>query len=176
MEIRVRPNHPAADTASGVIHCPGGPFPCALGRGGVRRHKREGDGATPAGIFPLRRVLYRPDRGGPAATKLPVAPISRDDGWCDDAADPAYNTQVRLPFPAGAERLWRDDHLYDLVVVIGHNDDPVVPGAGSAIFVHVAAPGLAATGGCVALKRSDLERLIAVARPGDVMVISSGQD
>ncbi len=159
-----------------MVRYSGGSLTCALGSGGVRRDKREGDGATPAGVFPLRRVLYRPDRGAAPATALPLAPISRGDGWCDDAADPAYNTQVRLPYAARTERLWRDDHVYDLMVVIGHNDDPVVPGAGSAIFIHVATPEYAPTEGCVALARLDLERLIAAAAPGDAMVISAKAD
>jgi L,D-peptidoglycan transpeptidase YkuD (ErfK/YbiS/YcfS/YnhG family) len=172
MEISVVQNNSAATTPRGTINCPGGPFACALGRAGIYQHKREGDGATPAGVFPLRRVLYRPDRGDPPTTLLPVAPISPEDGWCDDPTDAAYNTQVRLPHGGRAERLWRDDHLYDLVVVIGHNDDPVVAGTGSAIFIHVAATNFAATEGCIALDRPDLEHLIALAGPGDVIAIS----
>ena len=174
--MRIITTPPTAEAQTALVHCPGGPFPCALGRGGIHHSKREGDGVTPAGVFPLRRVLYRPDRGGPPVTELPVTPISQGDGWCDDPTDPAYNTQVRLPYSAGTEQLWRDDHLYDLVVVIGHNDDPVVPGAGSAIFIHVAAPGYKPTEGCVALERPDLERLIAAAKPGDAIVISAKTD
>ncbi len=134
---------------------------CALGRGGVRPDKREGDGATPVGRFPLRRVLYRPDRLARPATALPCAPIAPEDGWCDDPADPAYNRPVRLPHPARHERLWREDGLYDVVAVLGHNDDPVVPGAGSAIFLHVARPDLGPTEGCIALALPDLLRLLA---------------
>src|ERR1700689_2079632 len=109
---------------------------CGLGPGGVAAvaDKHEGDGATPAGAWPLRRVLYRPDRRAAPATGLPVAPLDPADGWCDAPGDPAYNRPVVLPYPASAERLWRDDHVYDLIVVLGHNDDPVVPRAGSAIF------------------------------------------
>jgi L,D-peptidoglycan transpeptidase YkuD (ErfK/YbiS/YcfS/YnhG family) len=147
---------------------------CALGRGGglAAADKREGDGVTPFGLWPLRRVLYRPDRGGAPATALPVAPISADDGWCDAPGDPAYNRPVALPYPASCERMWRDDGLYDLVVVLGHNDDPPVPGAGSAIFLHLAKPGYAPTEGCVALARADLETVLAQARPGDALRIS----
>ncbi len=134
---------------------------CALGRGGVTDRKREGDGCTPAGTFPLRRVLHRADRLEPPATALPVAAIAPDDGWCDDPADPAYNRPVKLPYGAGAERLWREDGLYDVVVVLGHNDSPPTPGAGSAIFLHVAAPGYAPTEGCVALALADLLALLA---------------
>ncbi len=133
---------------------------CAIGRAGVRHDKREGDGATPAGVWPLRRVLYRPDRSNAPETALPVAPMTPDDGWCDDPAHPDYNRPVKLPHPARHERMWRDDRLYDLVVVLGHNDDPVIPGAGSAVFLHVAADDYAPTEGCVALADDDLRQLL----------------
>lgn len=134
---------------------------CALGRGGVRVDKREGDGATPAGAFPLRRLLFRADRLERPVTGLPTEAIRADDGWCDDPRSPSYNRPVRLPFSASHEKLWRDDALYDLVAVIGHNDDPPVPGMGSAIFLHVAKSDWGPTEGCVALTRDDLLRLIA---------------
>lgn len=148
---------------------------CALGPGGVipAAVKREGDGATPAGVWPLRRVLYRPDRGPTPRTELPVASLSPDDGWCDAVDDPAYNRPVRLPYPASAERLWRDDGLYDLIVILGHNDNPPVSGMGSAIFLHVARPDYAPTEGCVAVARDDLLELLAQAAPGDALEISS---
>jgi L,D-peptidoglycan transpeptidase YkuD (ErfK/YbiS/YcfS/YnhG family) len=146
---------------------------CALGPAGVipAADKREGDGASPAGVWPIRRVLYRPDRGPPPVTALPVAPIAPDDGWCDAPEDPGYNRAVKLPYPASAEAMWRDDHLYDLVVVLGYNDDLPTPGLGSAIFLHLAKPDYAPTHGCVAVARADLERLLADARPGDAVAI-----
>lgn len=134
---------------------------CALGPAGVAADKREGDGATPAGRFPLRRVLYRSDRRAAPRTVLAARPLAPDDGWCDDPADARYNRPVRLPYPASAEALWRDDHIYDLVVVLGYNDDPVVAGRGSAVFLHLARPGFAPTAGCVALAEADLERVLA---------------
>lgn len=144
---------------------------CALGRAGLRADKREGDGGTPVGRFPLRRVFYRPDRVPLPATGLPVSPIDPDFGWCDDPADPAYNQPVRLPFAASHERLWRSDRLYDLLAVIGYNDDPVMPGLGSAIFLHVAEAGFKPTAGCVALAPEDLAELLACCRPGDRLCI-----
>ena len=144
---------------------------CALGRGGLARDKREGDGATPIGAWPMRRLLYRADRLGRPATRLPAAPIAIEDGWCDDPADPLYNRPISLPYPGRHERLWREDGLYDLVVVLGHNDDPVVRGEGSAIFLHIARPDWAPTEGCVALARADLGRLLAEAQPGDRVVV-----
>ena len=151
----------------------GGLVRCALGEGGVKpaAEKREGDGATPLGTWPLRRLLYRPDRGGQPLTALPASPITQTDGWCDASADPAYNRPVTLPYPASAERLWLEDHVYDLIVVLGHNDDPPVPGMGSAIFLHLARPDYAPTRGCVALARPDLEQVLSLARPGDALTI-----
>lgn len=135
-------------------------YRCALGRSGVVRQKREGDGATPVGRFPLRQVYYRADRLAPPETGLARRAIGRDDGWCDAPDDPAYNRPVRLPFAASHERLWRDDDLYDLVVVLGHNDDPPRPGLGSAIFLHVASPDYRPTEGCVAVALPDLLRIL----------------
>ncbi len=144
---------------------------CALGRGGVvaAADKREGDGATPLGVWPILRVLYRPDRGLAPVTALPRAPLSPDDGWCDDPNDCAYNRAVKLPYAASCERMWREDGLYDLVCVLAHNHDPPVPALGSAIFLHLAKPDYAPTEGCVALVRSDLEALLATAEPGDAL-------
>ena len=145
---------------------------CALGRGGVieAQTKCEGDGMSPLGAWPIRRLLYRPGKG-PPATSLPATVIDPLDGWCDDAGDVAYNRPVTLPYPASAEHLWREDGVYDLIVVLGHNDDPVVNGAGSAIFLHLARDGYAPTEGCVALSRPDLEALLAVAQVGDPIEI-----
>jgi L,D-peptidoglycan transpeptidase YkuD (ErfK/YbiS/YcfS/YnhG family) len=96
---------------------------------------------------------------------LPVTAIAADDGWCDDPADAAYNRPVKLPYNASAENMWRDDGLYDVVVIIGHNDDPVVARAGSAIFMHVKPPAGTATAGCVALEKDDLLWLLAALKP-----------
>jgi L,D-peptidoglycan transpeptidase YkuD (ErfK/YbiS/YcfS/YnhG family) len=133
----------------------------ALGRGGVRADKQEGDGATPAGLLPLRRVLYRADREPPPRAAIPREPIAPNDGWCDDPGHPDYNRMVRLPHPAHCEELWRRDEVYDIVGVLGWNDQPVQRGRGSAIFLHVARPDLAPTEGCVAAARADLRALLA---------------
>ena len=128
----------------------------AAGRSGITHHKTEGDGATPAGPLPLLRLLYRADRIALPRTRIPAEPIAEQDGWCDDPLDLAYNTQVRLPHPARHEELWRRDALYDVVGVLGWNTQPVVPGRGSAIFLHVAAAGYSKTDGCIALALPDL--------------------
>ena len=147
---------------------------CALGWGGVveAAAKREGDGATPLGAWPLVRVLWRPDRGERPVTALATAPIALDDGWSDDPADPAYNRPVAHPHPHSAERLWREDGLYDVLVVLAHNDRPPVPGLGSAVFLHCAKPGFPPTQGCVALARADLLAVLARAGPGDALTVS----
>ena len=161
-------------TSDGRLTLDGARLRCALGKGGVKpaAEKREGDGASPLGVWPIRRVLYRPDQGPAPRTALPVQPISPEDGWCDAPGDPAYNRPVSLPYPASAERLWRDDRVYDIVVVLGHNDDPPVSPMGSCIFLHLAREDYSPTEGCVALARPDLEALLAAARPGDTLEIA----
>ncbi len=150
-----------------------GPFTasCALGRAGLTTRKREGDGSTPAGSLALVSCFYRADRMPRPATGLPVAPIRRDDGWCDDPADRAYNRPVRLPYPASHERMWREDGLYDIVVVLDWNLERPVPGRGSAIFFHLAAPGFTPTAGCVAVTLLAMRRILALCGPGTVMDI-----
>ena len=157
--------------ATGELLCGDRIYRCALGRSGIRIDKREGDGATPAGRFPLRRVLYRPDRLPAPATRLPVAALAPDDGWCDDPADPQYNRPVRLPYGARHEDMWRADTLYDVVVVVGHNDAPVVAGMGSAVFMHLANADYRPTEGCVARAREDRLEVLAGAGPDTVLEI-----
>jgi L,D-peptidoglycan transpeptidase YkuD (ErfK/YbiS/YcfS/YnhG family) len=143
----------------------------AIGPAGIAVKGGEGDGITPRGRFPVREVFYRADRVPAPRTALPLRKIQQDDGWCDAPHDPNYNRLVKLPYPASAEQMWRDDHLYDVVAVLGYNDDPVVPGKGSAIFMHLAKPDYSATQGCVALAYDDLLAAIAQLRPGDQVVI-----
>lgn len=157
----------------GWISLPSGQVRAALGRSGVlpETDKVEGDGATPLGRYAMRRVLYREDRVSRPETRLPVRAIRPDDGWCDASADPAYNRPVRLPYPASCETLLREDELYDIVLVLGHNDDPPQAGLGSAIFLHCKRGDYEPTEGCVALARSDVETLLAHAVPGDTVTI-----
>lgn len=162
---------PGASGAPHLLRLGGQVWRCAIGRGGVRdgTEKREGDGATPAGPLPLRRVLYRADRGAAPGARVPVAPLAPTDGWCDDPGDAAYNRPVTLPHPARHEALWRADATYDILGILGWNDGidpafaeavgrpaPISPGRGSAIFVHLARPDWAPTEGCVALAERDL--------------------
>ncbi|WP_420434817.1 L,D-transpeptidase family protein [Hyphobacterium sp.] len=160
-------------TSSGRFLAPDGEYAAALGKSGVvaEADKREGDKASPLGVYRLRRVLYRADRVAEPETRLPVRTIRDDDGWCDAPDDPAYNRPVRLPYPASCEEMKREDELYDIIVILAHNDAPPVPGLGSAIFLHCAKPNHPPTLGCVALARADLEAVLKLAQPGDLLEI-----
>lgn len=156
-------------TADGVT------TPCRIGRTGpiAAAAKREGDGHTPRGAFALREILLRPDRGlAPPATALSWRWLDPADGWSDDPADPAYNTLVTHPHRFSAEHLWRDDGLYDVILPLGYNDAPPVPGLGSAIFLHCTAPGHPATAGCVAVDREALLALLPWLTPADRITIA----
>ena len=144
-------------------------FPCALGRSGSRVRKREGDGASPIGRWPVLGVLFRPDRVRRPRTPLPVRRMRPQDGWCDAPGDRNYNRPVRHPYPASAERLWREDELYDVVVVLGHNQRPRIRAGGSAIFMHVARPGYLPTEGCIALARRHLLIVLERLKPGSAV-------
>jgi L,D-peptidoglycan transpeptidase YkuD (ErfK/YbiS/YcfS/YnhG family) len=152
--------HPIKVDRSGWLTYDGLRFRCALGKGGVGKEKREGDGVTPVGRFMLRELFYRPDKLAAPECLLYKSALHPEDGWCDDPAHPDYNRRVRLPHPASCETMWREDDCYDLVIPLGYNDDPVVPGLGSAIFLHVARPDYSGTEGCVALAKDDLLALL----------------
>lgn len=162
-------------TAAGQLQWNGRAARCALGKSGVTpsESKREGDGASPIGIWPMRQVLWRPDRIAAPATRLPAVELIPDAGWCDAPDDPFYNRPVLLPYAASHEKLWREDHIYDLIVELGYNDNPVIPGNGSAIFLHVAREDYSPTEGCVACALPDLLALLADAKPGDALEIRS---
>ena len=155
----------------GLATTPGLTIACSLGRAGIGLPKREGDGQTPAGRHRLVAVLYRPDRSKRPRTRLPAIPLRPAMGWCDDPGDRRYNQPVQLPFPANHEHLWRDDHLYDLLVVLDYNLAPARRGAGSAIFLHLAPSGRSPTAGCVAVERRALLRLLARCGPDTVLTI-----
>jgi L,D-peptidoglycan transpeptidase YkuD (ErfK/YbiS/YcfS/YnhG family) len=168
--IRVRRS--PLDARRGVLQAGPFAFACALGRSGVTRRKREGDGASPAAELRPLRLFYRADKAPRPATGLPLRPIRPLDGWCDDARHPRYNQPVTLPFPASHERMWREDGLYDLVVDLDWNRGPRVPGRGSAIFMHVARPGLKPTEGCIALPAPALRRILARIGPSTRIILS----
>lgn len=147
-------------------------YQCAIGKNAIRCDKREGDNATPVGRFPLRRVLYRADRIFAPETKLDIKQIWTDDGWCDDPDHLCYNQPVKLPFDGSCEQLCREDNIYDIIVVLGHNDDPPVPGLGSAIFFHLARDNYEGTEGCVAVKLDDMLEILKAVEPDEEMEIT----
>lgn len=141
-------------------------WPAAVGRGGIGVKGGEGDGISPIGCWPIRQVFYRADRlEAPPTTAFACHAIRREDGWCDAPDHPEYNRLVQLPFAASHEEMWREDHLYDIVVVLGQNDDPVLPGKGSAIFLHLARESYSPTAGCAALAGADLRAFLTLAGP-----------
>jgi L,D-peptidoglycan transpeptidase YkuD (ErfK/YbiS/YcfS/YnhG family) len=164
IKVRVLTLSPAS--RRGLLCLGGLQIPCALGKGGIRALKREGDGASPRGEWAFRRGLYRADRIRRPVTGLRLQPIKPQDGWCDAPADGNYNRPVQHPYRASAEHLWRSDGLYDLVLVLGYNDVPRTKGRGSAIFMHVARLDLAPTEGCVALALKDLLKVVRLLKPG----------
>ena len=146
-------------------------LPVALGRGGIKANKREGDGGTPRGTFRAKRLWWRSERHPRPATLLPVQRIRPDDGWCEDPSDRHYNRPIKVPPDSDADRLARADGLYDFIVEIDHNTRPRVAGRGSAVFIHVARPQFAPTAGCVALKTDALRRLLARLGPRTKIVV-----
>jgi L,D-peptidoglycan transpeptidase YkuD (ErfK/YbiS/YcfS/YnhG family) len=163
-------------------------FPCALGKNGVTTNKQEGDGKTPLGTFPLRRAFYRADKYNTSLLTSPSSQTSRNCfgtssylnceatqptfGWVDDVNDTLYNQFVLLPYSASHEDLYLStSFVYDLLAVIGYNDDPIIPGLGSAIFFHVASDGYGATAGCVSLALQDLAFVLSKVHPNTHMTI-----
>lgn len=168
--IEVRPS--IADRAKGFVTFGGVRLRCALGPNGVTQTKREGDGATPQGALPIRRIWRRSDRAAMLPAGAPVRITRRTNGWCDAPGHRRYNRPVALPFSASHEAMWRSDGLYDLVAELGWNDAPPTPGRGSAIFLHAARPDFSPTQGCVAVAPAALRRLLARVGPKTRLVIA----
>ena len=161
------------DTRARTLTAFGHGIACEIGRSGTigEAAKREGDGKTPIGDYPIRGILFRPGRVvPPSGLTLPWRWTRPSDGWSDDVADPLYNRPVTHPWPHSAERLQREDGLYDLIVILGHNDRPILPGLGSAIFLHCAIAGRP-TAGCVAIAKDALLALLPRLAPGDRIAI-----
>ncbi|MBT6883869.1 MAG: L,D-transpeptidase family protein [Rhodospirillaceae bacterium] len=152
-------------------------YDCAIGRTGIVANKAEGDGASPVGRFRLTQVLYRPDRGNPPATSIPCGALTVTDGWCDAPEHADYNRAVTLPHPARCETMWREDGLYDIVVITDHNSDPVVAGNGSGIFVHIAGgTDYPPTRGCVAFAPDDLKEILKDWNPDEDRLVIGQTD
>lgn len=146
--------------SSGKAVFKGKEYKCAIGKNGTTENKIEGDGKTPIGRFEIRKVLFRKDKIIKPQTNLPIEEIQDNDAWCDDANDENYNQQIKLPYNVSHEKLWRDDDIYDIVAVLGCNDNPPIPGKGSAIFIHIAKQDFPPTAGCIAFHREDLLEIL----------------
>jgi L,D-peptidoglycan transpeptidase YkuD (ErfK/YbiS/YcfS/YnhG family) len=151
----------SGEKTRGILRYSRRTHPVALGRGGIKSNKFEGDFATPRGRFRPLRLWWRADRMPRPKTSLPVRRIAKNDAWCEDPLDRRYNRPFKLAPGVKGDRLWRDDHLYDLIVEIDHNTCPRVAKRGSAVFVHLAREGLKPTAGCIAMPLGELRRLVA---------------
>lgn len=149
-------------TAEKKLHVGDSTYDVQIGSNGfvAASDKKEGDCKTPCGKYPIRVIYYREDRIKLPEVKVAAHVINKNDGWCDDPNDEFYNRFVKLPYKASHENLWRSDPLYDVMLTIGYNDDPPVPGKGSAIFIHIAREKFTPTAGCIALKSEDLMSII----------------
>jgi len=146
-------------------------IPCAFGRSGRSTRKREGDGATPVGSWRFCTLYWRADRRPVPAPALAKRPLEIRFGWCDAAGDRNYNRPVTRPYAASHEELWRQDHLYDVVITLSHNVKPRVQGHGSAVFFHLATDDLRPTAGCVAIRARDAARLLRFLGPATRLVV-----
>ncbi len=135
-------------------------LPCALGRTGVAHLKREGDGKSPAGRFQIVEIRFRPDRIRRPKVHLGARLLRQTDVWCDDPESRLYNRAGHSPCADRHEELWRRDHVYDVIVILDHNQHPRVRGAGSAIFFHLLADEPGPTAGCVAISAAHMRRLL----------------
>ena len=135
-------------------------FRCALGKESIKKKRKEGDNITPKGIFRIIKIYYRADKIKKIITSIKKIKIKKNMGWCDDPTSKHYNKQIILPSKYGHEKLYRNDNLYDLILVINYNTDPVIKNKGSAIFIHVATKNYKKTAGCIALKKKHLIKLV----------------
>ena len=161
----------AGQRTRGWLTAGGQTIPVALGRGGIRASKREGDGGTPKGTFRPLRLWWRADRHPRPSTFLPVRAIGPEDAWCEDPSDRHYNRPVRLGSKQGGDRLKRGDHLYDFIIEIDHNTSPRIAGRGSAVFLHLARKDFSPTAGCVSMTKSAMLQLLKRLGPETKIVI-----
>jgi len=136
-------------------------FRCALGKVGVKKKVIEGDNITPKGIFKITKIYYRSDKIKKIKTLIKKVKIRKNMGWCDDPNSRFYNKQIKLPTKFSHEKLYRNDNLYDLIVVLNYNTNPIIKNKGSAIFLHIAKNSYKKTKGCIALKKEHLIKIIS---------------
>ena len=134
---------------------------CAIGKRGIKKIKKEGDKSTPKGKFSLNYVLYRSDRIKKLSTNLKKIIIKKNMGWCDDPKSKNYNQLIKFPFKFRAEKIYLKENIYDLIVVLNYNMQPIIPNKGSAIFLHLAKRDYSSTKGCVAISKKDMIMLLS---------------
>ncbi|HAK99085.1 MAG: hypothetical protein CBE09_01515 [Rhizobiales bacterium TMED249] len=171
MDITVKQHGP--DIHNGQLGIEEKQFPCALGRSGILRDKKEGDGGTPSGVWKVQACWFRSDKWLTPPQKLPTHKIKEASGWSDDPDDPEYNRPVTLPHTFSHEKLWRKDDQYDVIITLDHNVMPVVPGAGSAIFFHLAKPDYGPTEGCIAISHDHMREVLPLLTPGTKIIIQA---
>ncbi|MSP06109.1 MAG: transpeptidase [Candidatus Fonsibacter sp.] len=137
-------------------------FRCALGKAGIGKKKIEGDNITPKGTYKVVRICYRNDRIKKITSKFKLIKISKNMGWCNDPKNKKYNQMIRLPNKSSHEKLYRKDNIYDLILVLNYNMNPIIKNKGSAIFIHIAKKKFKNTAGCIALKKKELVTLISM--------------
>ena len=146
-------------------------FKCSLGKNGVTKNKVEGDKCTPSGVYRLKQVFYRADRINKITTNLKKIKIKKNMGWCDDPSSKRYNQLIKIPYKFSHEKLYRKDHIYDIVVILNYNMNPVVKKRGSAIFMHITKKNYLKTLGCIALKKSDLLEILNKVKKDNIIKI-----
>jgi len=109
-------------------------FRCSIGKSGIKKKIKEGDNITPKGKFRILKIYYRSDRIKKLFTNIKKIKIKKNMGWCDDPKSSLYNKEIKLPFNYTHEKLYRKDNLYDLILVLNYNTNPVKKNRGSAIF------------------------------------------
>ena len=135
-------------------------FRCSVGKAGIKNKIKEGDNITPKGIYKILKIYYRKDRIKKISSKFKLNEIKKNLGWCDDPKSKKYNQLVYLPSEYSCEKLYRKDNIYDLILVLNYNINPIIKNKGSAIFIHVGKKNYEKTAGCIALKKIHLIRLI----------------
>ena len=164
MELLVKNNH---------LFVEGRQIRCAIGLNGLTKNKQEGDLCTPIGIYQFDKIYYRADRLGSMKFIIDSSVINKNDGWCDDQKNDLYNQYTQFPFQDSAEHLYRDDHIYDIICVLNYNTSPVIPGRGSAIFLHIAKPDFTGTKGCIAIEKETLIKIATNLTADSTIVIKN---
>jgi L,D-peptidoglycan transpeptidase YkuD (ErfK/YbiS/YcfS/YnhG family) len=164
MELLVKNNH---------LFVEGRKIQCAIGLNGLTENKQEGDLSTPIGTFHFDKIYYRADRLGNMKFTIDSSIIGKDDGWCDDQRSDLYNQYIQFPFQESEEHLYRDDDIYDIVCVLNYNTSPIIPGRGSAIFLHIAKPVFSGTEGCIAIEKKELIKIATNLTADSTIVIEN---